>query len=78
LGAYIYDGKQIYFEKASKQKSIDTTGAGDAFNSSFLAGLIIYNNDIKKSLKLAILRSGNVVSNIGAQSGLLTKNQIKL
>ncbi|HNV96725.1 MAG TPA: PfkB family carbohydrate kinase [bacterium] len=78
LGAYVYDGKNIYFEKATKQKSINTTGAGDAFNSSFVAGLIIYNNDIKKSLKLAMLRSGGVVSNIGAQSGLLTKNHIKL
>ncbi|HNZ86221.1 MAG TPA: PfkB family carbohydrate kinase [bacterium] len=77
LGAYVYDGNKIYFEKATKHKSTDTTGAGDAFNSSFVAGLMIYNNDIKKSLKLSMLRSGNVVSNIGAQSGLLTKNQIK-
>lgn len=78
LGAYVYDGKCIYFERATKHRSVNTTGAGDAFNSSLLAGLMIYNNNIKKALKLAMLRSGSVVSNIGAQTGLLTKNQIKL
>lgn len=77
LGAYAYDGKKVYYEKATRHKSINTTGAGDAFNSSFIAGLMMYKNDIKKSLKLGMIRSGSVVSNIGAQTGLLTKNQIK-
>lgn len=77
LGAYAYDGKKIYYEKATSKKSINTTGAGDAFNSSFISGLMMYKNNIKKSLKLGMIRSGAVVSNIGAQKELLTKNQIK-
>lgn len=76
-GAYIYNGKKIYFMKALLKKGINTTGAGDAFSSSFVAGLIRYNNDFKKSLKLAIYRSNYVIRKIGAQVGLLNKNQLK-
>ena len=77
-GAYVYDGKKIYYEKAISKKPKNTTGAGDAFNSSFTAGLVIYNNEIKKSLHLGMIRSGNVVSKIGAQTGLLTKKELKI
>lgn len=74
-GAYVYDGKEIIHEKILKVKSINTTGAGDAFGSSFVAGLIL-DYDIKKSLKLAMTRSCMVITKIGAQVGLLNKNQL--
>ncbi len=82
-GAYIYTPEKEYFQKAVIYKrKINTTGAGDAFASSFIAGLIIYNNsnkyNIKKSLKLAMYRTNAVIKTIGAQNGLLKVNQIKI
>jgi ribokinase len=84
-GAYIYENGKKYFKKAlPNTKDMNTTGAGDAFGSSFVAGLIMYANrakldkyDIEKSLKLATYRSNAVIKKIGAQKGLLTLNQLK-
>ncbi len=77
-GAHVYDGEKFYYKKAKSHKSKNTTGAGDAFNSSFISGLILYNYNIKKSMSLAMLISANVVGNIGAQVGLIKKDKIKL
>jgi len=77
-GAYVYNKGKKYFQKAlSKTKGINTTGAGDAFGSSFVAGLIMYKNNIEKSLRLATYQSNAVIKKIGAQNGLLNKSQIK-
>lgn len=76
-GAYVYDGDKVYFKPAGKSKGINTTGAGDAFGSSFVAGMIRYDGDINKSLKLAILNSNSVIMKIGAQIGLLTVRDLK-
>ncbi|MDD3284986.1 MAG: carbohydrate kinase family protein [Patescibacteria group bacterium] len=76
-GAYIFDGKKLYYKKATIQKCMNTTGAGDAYGSSFVSGMILYKNDLEKSLKLAIQQSGNVVSKIGAQRGLMKRNEIE-
>ena len=76
-GAYVFDGKKLYYKKATIQKCINTTGAGDAYGSSFISGMILYKNDLEKSLKLAIQQSGNVVSKIGAQNGLMNINNLK-
>ncbi|MCD4705406.1 carbohydrate kinase family protein [bacterium] len=83
-GAYIFDGQEIYFQKATNNKALNTTGAGDAFGSSLVAGLIIYNNraeldknNLEKALRLAIIQSGAVVKKIGAQIGLLNKKELK-
>jgi ribokinase len=70
-GAKCYDGQKIYTQKAIKKKVQNTTGVGDAFGSSFVAGLELYKGDIVKSLKLAALNSASVVSHLGAQTGLL-------
>jgi len=76
-GAYIYDGHKVYFRKAFKKKGINTTGAGDSFGSGLVAGLIKYNWDLEKSLKLGILNSNSVIMKIGAQEGLLTVKDLK-
>lgn len=76
-GASAFDGQKIYHEPATKKKVADTTGAGDAFGSSLLAGLIFYRNNLKKALKFAIINSGSVVSVRGAQNGLLTRKEIE-
>lgn len=75
-GAYVISDQQIYFKKAKKVKTVDTTGAGDVFGASFVAGLLLFRNDISKALKLAVLNSAAVVTGMGAQAGLLRRSEI--
>ena len=56
---------------------MDTTGLGDAFGSSLVAGLELYNHDIKKALYLATANAASVLSQQGAQNGLLTVQDLK-
>lgn len=73
-GADLYDGARFYHQAiVQKQKRRDTTGVGDAFHSSFWAGLELYRGDIKRALRLAVLSTASVVSKVGAQNGLLIK-----
>lgn len=76
-GASAYDGHRVYRAEAFGKKVVDTTGVGDAFGSSFVAGLIIKKGDIKKALKYGVINSGSVVSEVGAQNGLLKRKQIE-
>lgn len=75
-GAYVYDGNKLYRQKASNHRPVNTTGAGDAFGAGLVAGLVRYHGDIDRSLRLALLNSGSVVSKIGAQTGLLHKKDL--
>ena len=76
-GAYLYDGKKVYFRAALKRKGINTTGAGDAFGSGLVAGLIKYDWDLEKALKLGIYNSNSVIMKIGAQQGVMTASDLK-
>ncbi len=76
-GAKAYDGKHIYFQGVLKEKvRLDTTGLGDAFGSAFAAGMIFYKGNLRRSLLLGARNSASVISEIGAQKGLLTKEKI--
>ncbi len=74
-GSWSFDGKKIFRQKAIKTKVADTTGVGDAFGSTFVSGLLL-KNDIKKSLQMAALNSSSVAKKVGAQNGLLKKDEI--
>ncbi|MFA5070235.1 MAG: carbohydrate kinase family protein [Patescibacteria group bacterium] len=76
-GAYAYDGKKIYFSPIYPIKIADTTGAGDAFGASFIAGLIRYKYDLKKAIKLATINTAYQVSVLGAQEGMLFAKDLK-
>ena len=76
-GAYIYSNNQFIFKKSLPAIGINTTGAGDAFGSSLVGGLILFKNNLKQALNLAVIRSNYVVRKIGAQEGLLTLNEVK-
>ncbi len=69
-GAYTYSENNYYFVSSEKVRVKETTGAGDAFGSSFLAGLMI-KNDIKYALKLGCVNSASVIEHIGAKNKLL-------
>jgi len=70
-GAQAYDGKNIYSVKSNKIKIVETTGAGDAFASTFLSGMI-KKNDIEFALRLARANAESVIQRHGAKTGLLT------
>ncbi len=73
-GVIAYDGQKIYCREIVRDKKrIDTTGIGDAFNSSFAAGYSEYKN-IDRALTLALKNAAAKVSNLGAQNGLLKIN----
>ncbi len=74
---YAYDGDMVYTWKPKKGKKIvETTGAGDAFGSGFLAGLIKTNN-FRKALKLGNMNAEGCISKVGAKEGLLTWNDVR-
>lgn len=73
-GVFAYDGKRIYRRGIKEEKKrIDTTGIGDAFNSSFAASYSKWY-DIDKALTLALQNAAHKVSYLGAQNGLMRKN----
>jgi len=76
-GAYVYGGGDcVLFAPGTDNKGIDATGAGDAFGSAMLGGYMI-TNDLEDALKYGILNSGNVVSEYGAQNGILDRSEIE-
>lgn len=76
-GARAYDGKNFYYQPVVKEKKrMDTTGVGDAFGSSFVAGMELYKGDIKKSMFLGARNAASVIAKVGAQNGLLSRKNI--
>ena len=76
-GADAVSGNKIYHQPIIKEKKrVDTTGVGDAFGSSFVAGLELYHNDIKRALLLAARNSAAEISAQGSQNGLLSRKDI--
>jgi sugar/nucleoside kinase (ribokinase family) len=66
-----YDGLKTYKLKPHKIKVVERTGAGDAFASGFVAGLI-RGKDIKFSLKIGLANAESVIRYFGAKNKLLT------
>ena len=76
-GAYACKDGHLYYQPTAKRKPKDTTGAGDAFGSSFVAAIIKRPHDLPLALKIATINATAQVDEIGAQTGLLTWTQIK-
>lgn len=75
-GVKAYDGTSIYSIKAQKVKIAQTAGAGDAFTSGFLAG-IIKEDDIHTALKIGMANASSVVQHYGTKNKLLTYSEAK-
>lgn len=71
-GAYVCDRGKSLFAPSTGHKPVNTTGAGDAFGSGFVAG-IMKGLAATDALRLAILNSGLVVTKMGAKNGLLLR-----
>ncbi|MEM2121190.1 MAG: carbohydrate kinase family protein [Candidatus Woesearchaeota archaeon] len=74
-GAFAFDGEYFYRCKVPKVKVKETTGAGDAFASSFVYG-IIKRADVEFALKCGLCNSISVVQNLGAQNILLKEKEL--
>ena len=85
-GVTVSDGKFMYKAGIFKNKKlIDRTGAGDAFGSGFVSGLIrkkekLGDNgpkveNVEYAIRLASANSTLVVEHIGASEGAITKRQ---
>jgi len=76
-GVYCFDGEKIYFAPPFPAKVVSTLGAGDAFSSTFVGGLIRYNWNIEKSIQIASINAAQIIQNFGAQSGLKTFSELE-
>lgn len=76
-GAYVYGGgDQVLFAPGTDNRGVDATGAGDAFGSAMLGGYLI-TDKLDDALRFGILNSGNVVSEYGAQNGILDRAEVE-
>jgi sugar/nucleoside kinase (ribokinase family) len=75
-GAYADDGTDVLFVPVYSTTSIVSTGAGDSFASAMLGALIL-GKDLKDALLWGPINSMSVVSYVGAQKGLLSREKIE-
>ncbi|HET9946513.1 MAG TPA: carbohydrate kinase family protein [Patescibacteria group bacterium] len=77
-GSYFLDGGNIITSQPTilAEKPLGKTGAGDAYASGFL-GAVLLGKDIKEAMKWGAHNSRAVVEHIGAQTNLLTKEEME-
>ena len=73
-GAHCYNTEDdmVYSAKPVHVKVVETTGAGDAFASGFITGIIL-GKDISYSLKLGMINAESLITGLGAKTKLLDK-----
>lgn len=78
LGAFAGDGKNVYHMPMYPDPAppLDRTGAGDAFSSTITAMLSL-GMTLPEALERGPINSMNVVQYVGAQTGLLSRDEIE-
>lgn len=71
-GAFVHARGKTWYSPALKGKRINTTGAGDAFSSAFVA-TAIQSGNLEKSLRAAMLNALGVITHMGAKAGILKR-----
>lgn len=74
-GAWLFDGKTSLYTQTIGKNPVETTGAGDAFSSGFLAAHLKGKNP-EECLKWGIANSGNSLDFYGATQGLLKEEKM--
>ncbi len=74
-GAGVACGGVWLTSPAFKTKSIDDTGAGDAFTAGLVAGRLA-EKDLAVSLQMGLANGANKVTELGAKRGLLRKREM--
>lgn len=73
-GSWVSDGTRLYQAGIfPNQKILDRTGAGDAFGSGFVAGMI-GKEDIPYAIRLASANAAANVEAVGAHAGILSRS----
>lgn len=70
------DGKIYKIGIASEGKPKERTGAGDSYAAGFIYG-ILNGKDVPQSMKYGSLNADSVIKKVGAQDGLLSKEEIE-
>ena len=68
-GCFVMDRNESYLIESLKVKTVDTTGAGDAWNAGFLYGLL-NNRNLEESGNLGNLVASKCIMKMGARDGL--------
>ncbi len=76
-GLFYSDGEEEIYMKASSDKAVDTTGAGDAFNGGFSFALL-KGKKIKECLDIANKVAGLSTTKLGAGDSMPTLEDISL
>lgn len=86
-GTWVSDNSYIFEINAFKARTIDETGAGDAFGAGFIAGLMRKKESAKDgkckrenliyALRLGSANAASVVEKIGGTKGILTRKQFE-
>ena len=75
-GASVVVNRRWLKMEAFLVKSVDDTGAGDAFVSGVVSGILQYRNP-EDFLKMGLANGGNKVTKLGAKEGLLYKKEME-
>lgn len=71
-GAYLHTKCCTWYAPPLPAKRVNTTGAGDAFGSGFVAGFIP-TCDLHTAMKVGMLNSLGVITHMGAKTGILSE-----
>jgi ribokinase len=74
-GKVSVNGKVSFYMGEKVTKVIDTTGAGDAFASGMVAG-VLYGKTYEQAVSWGVKNASAILSHIGAKEGLLTLSEI--
>jgi sugar/nucleoside kinase (ribokinase family) len=75
-GLVVFDGKKTCEAGILPGRVVERTGAGDAFGSGFVSGLILKDN-IEYAIQLGSANATSVIKLIGAKNGLLKKGDLR-
>ena len=76
-GAYAHDGSNAWFVPSyTGGSSYESTGAGDSFAAAVVAALIL-GKDLEEALSWGPVNAMSVVSFVGAQKGLLSREKLE-
>lgn len=76
-GSYVLDEeKQFYRLGIFDHPVVERTGAGDAYTSGFLSATI-HNRSVEEAMRWGTCNAGSVVGKVGAQPGLLSRDEME-
>ncbi|MDG1950509.1 MAG: carbohydrate kinase family protein [bacterium] len=71
-GSYAYKDGELVHAGTTSAEAISRTGAGDAFGSGFLSGLM-KTDKLESALQIGTLNAESVIQKHGAKNGILTR-----